>query len=62
MTPNKIFVIRLFLNEAGIGILYGVLLFMFVTNRSEVISIFTGERRKDLQQQGRDQGTLSVSA
>ena len=53
---------RLFLNAAGTGIFYGVLLYMLVVNRSEVISIFTGERRKDLQRQGRFGGTLAVSA
>ena len=62
VTQQQFCHIRLFLNEAGMGILYGALLYMLVINRSEVISIFTGERRKDLQQQGRDKGTLSVSA
>ena len=57
-----IFELRLFLNAAGTGIFYGVLLYMLVVNRSEVISIFTGERRKDLQRQGRFGGSLAVSA
>ena len=62
VTQQQFCHIRLFLNEAGMGIFYGALLYMLVINRSEVISIFTGERRKDLQQQGRDKGTRSVSA
>ena len=53
---------RLFLNEAGLGILYGALLYILVINRSDVISIFTGERRKDLQQKGRSKGIIAVSA
>ena len=44
------------------GILYGALLYVLVINRSDVISIFTGERRKDLQQKGRSKGTIAVSA
>ena len=63
MTQLEICLVRLFLNEVGTSIFYGVLLYMLVKNRSEVISIFTGERRKGLQQQqGRDKGTLAVSA
>ena len=57
-----VFDLRLFLNAAGTGIFYGVLLYMLVVNRSEVISIFTGERRKDLQRQDRFRGSLEVSA
>ena len=62
MTQLELCLVRLFLNEVGISIFYGVLLYMLVKNRSEVISFFTGERRKGLQQQGRDKGTLAVSA
>ena len=63
MTQRELCLVRLFLNEVGTSIFYGVLLYMLVKNRSEVISFFTGERRKGLQQQqGRDKGTLAVSA